>query len=141
VLILTIVNFSVAVPGLDQPSLPYANEYSWKLRGRWANRLVYSFHTSYRIPSRSRWCGRADFANTVFVEGGADFPRCGITLPDPSWGNMINEGQTATCNIRRGLFLCQPSLFDYNTGLSAGDARACLLSAYFRSGTILCLEQ
>ena len=34
------------------------------------------------------------FANTVLVEAALSFLGVGIPLPDPSWGNMINEGQS-----------------------------------------------
>lgn len=33
------------------------------------------------------------FANTVLLEAALSFLGVGIPLPDPSWGNMINEGQ------------------------------------------------
>src|SRR5260221_5305936 len=34
------------------------------------------------------------FANTVLLEAALSFLGVGIPLPDPSWGNMINEGQS-----------------------------------------------
>ena len=34
------------------------------------------------------------FANTVLIEAALSFLGVGIPLPDPSWGNMINEGQS-----------------------------------------------
>ena len=34
------------------------------------------------------------FANTVLVEAALSFLGVGIPLPNPSWGNMINEGQS-----------------------------------------------
>ncbi len=34
------------------------------------------------------------FANTILVESALSFLGVGIQLPDPSWGNMINEGQS-----------------------------------------------
>lgn len=34
------------------------------------------------------------FANTILVEAALSFLGVGIQLPDPSWGNMINEGQS-----------------------------------------------
>lgn len=38
--------------------------------------------------------GTLSFANTVLVESSLSFLGVGVPLPDPSWGNMIFEGQT-----------------------------------------------